>query len=127
VRLTHADIRADIRSSAGPARTRALPTDDPAPGERPEALFTGALTGPGYWLQLGAFRSRDAATQLQQRLLREAEGLPGVAVFEDAGTFRVQAGPYAGREQAAAASEPLQRQTGLPAFVVQRAAPSLSR
>jgi rare lipoprotein A len=107
-RLTWDDIRGGVPAPA------ALPRDDPAPGDNSTA------DAPGFWLQLGAFRAREGAVQLQQRVLRQAEGLPGVAVFDEDGLFRVQAGPYAAREQAVQAAERVQRQTGLAARVVER-------
>jgi len=110
-RLTWDDIRA---GAAAPPLVQRPPPDDPAPGER------GPADSAGYWLQLGAFRARDGALQLQQRVLREAEAGLGVAVFEEAGLFRVQAGPYAARDDALQAAERLQRQTGLAALVVER-------
>ena len=121
-RITHDEIRTGVAlpSPASPPATPALPADDPAPGERPQAQA-------GFWLQLGAFRQREGALQLQQRALREAEGLPGVAVFDDAGLLRVQAGPFATREAALAAAQQLQQRSGLPALVLQRAASPLGR
>jgi len=112
-RLTFDEIRSGSWAGAAPARP--LPADDPAPGERP-ALADAA----GFWLQLGAFRAREGAAQLQQRVLRQADGVPGVGVFEDAGLFRVQAGPYASRDDALAAAPALQRQTGIAGVVIER-------
>jgi rare lipoprotein A len=107
-RITHAEIR------GGLAPSRALPPDDPAPSERPQAEA-------GFWLQLGAFRDRDGAASLRQRLLREAVTLgAGVAVVEDDSLARVLAGPFATRGQALAAAEQLRRQLGMEAVVVQR-------
>ena len=114
-RITFDEIRRG--SWAAPAAAAAVvPPEDPAPGERPADTR-------GFWLQLGAFRQRDSAVQLQQRLLREAAGLPGVALFDEAGLVRVMAGPWAGpnaREAALAAAEAVQRQTGLAGVVVER-------
>jgi rare lipoprotein A len=106
-RLTFDDIRAL-------ARRAPLPADDPAPGDAPP-------TAAGWWLQVGAYRVREVATMAQERLLRDtALALPGVAVFEENGWFRVQAGPYASREGALLGGEQLQRRTGNAALVVQR-------
>ncbi len=107
-RITHAEIR------AGVAMPAPLPADDPIPGDSPAA-------GPGWWLQLGAFRSRDAAVELQRRALRDADGaVPGVAVFDEDALQRVQAGPFASRDQAQAAADRLLARTGLRAMVLQR-------
>ena len=109
-RITHDEIRAGAGSSA----RRMLPPDDPAPGET-------AVAGPGLWLQLGAFRARDSAALLQQRVLREADGVVSqVAVFEEDALFRVQAGPYATRTEALDATERLRRRLGITALVVER-------
>ena len=115
-RLTFEEIRKGrFASGEGQDAARVTPPDGPAPGERP-AMFDTA----GFWLQLGAFRARDGAVQLQQRVARQADGLPGVAVFEDAGLFRVQAGPYPNRDEAQAAALAVQRQTGIAGVVVER-------
>jgi rare lipoprotein A len=167
-RITFDDIRA---GGAGGGR---LSAEDLAPGDRPDSAGPGpgqafVTPVPGFWLQLGAFRSRESAVQLQQRVLRlgagqqgplspaavqagglqaggvqaggfqaggfqagglqagglQAGGLPqssgaGVSVFDEAGLFRVQAGPYANREQALLAAHALQRQTGLVAVLIER-------
>ncbi len=117
-RLTFAEIRAGLRDGLreDSARKPAPPADDLVPSD---AAIADAA---GFWVQLGAFRTREGAVQMQQRVRREASGeLPAVAVFEEAGWFRVQAGPYASRALAADASGRAQRQLGLPALVVERA------
>lgn len=121
-RLTFDDIRSGRWQSAGPA-AQALPADDPVPGD----TVTAGPAAAGFWLQLGAFRQREAAQQLQQRLLADSEaGLPAIAVFEEAGWFRVQAGPYGTRAQASQAGERAQRRTGNSALIIERG-PSLNR
>ncbi len=132
-RLTFADILARRRGQDQPMavvaaapETPVLPLDDPAPGDGP-AVLAQALAAPGFWLQLGAFRAREGAAELQQRVLAvppSAGELPAVAVFEDRGWFRVQAGPWADRALAETAAGRLRRQFGLAPFVLQRAAPA---
>jgi rare lipoprotein A len=107
-RLTHEDIR------NGAALASALPADDPAPGG-------SAPAGPGLWLQLGAFRARDGAELLQQRVLRESDDVaPQVTVFEEQALFRVQAGPYATHADALGVTEQLRRRLGITALLVER-------
>lgn len=102
----------------------ALPGDDLAPGD---ATAAGGVATAGFWLQLGAFRSRDAALRLQQRLRDEGDAsLAAVAVFEEDGWFRVQAGPYASRAQAQQAAAAGLRASGRSALVIERGA-SLNR
>jgi rare lipoprotein A len=80
-----------------------------------------ASPGAGFWLQLGAFRQRDGAVLLQQQVLATPEAdIDAVAVFEEQGLFRVQAGPYATRAQAQQAAERLRRHTGRGALVLER-------
>jgi rare lipoprotein A len=110
-RLTFDEIRKGNWQDAA----RVAPPDDPVPGERPAILDTA-----GFWLQLGAFRARDGAVQLQQRVARQVDGLPGVAVFDDAGLFRVQAGPWPSRDDALAAAASVLRQAGITGVVVER-------
>jgi rare lipoprotein A len=106
VRITHDEIRAGL-----PARPAA--PEDPAPGD------SVALTG--YWLQLGAFRQREGAREMQQRVLRESAAVvPRVAVVDEAAVFRVQAGPYATRAAALQAAEQLRAGLGLSPLIVER-------
>lgn len=95
-RLTHAQIRAGL----------------PAPAPAPEG---------GFWLQLGAFRERDGALQLQRLLQREAPWLAAlVTLWEESALVRVQAGPWPRREQAEAMAARLADALPLDALVVRR-------
>jgi rare lipoprotein A len=107
-RITHAEIRAALATAA------ALPPDDLAPGDE-------VALSPGWWLQLGAFRSRDGALQHQQRVRAAALSLATtvVVVAEDT-LHRVQAGPFASRDDAQAAAATLQSRHAMAATVVDR-------
>ncbi len=75
-----------------------------ATAPRPPAACPDAASG--YWVQFGAFRAREGATALQQRLGDEQSWLaPLLVVFHDAPFFRLQAGPYAERAEAQRAAE----------------------
>jgi rare lipoprotein A len=85
------------------------------------AASPGAGASSGFWLQLGAFRQIEGAASLQQRVQREADGVAApVVVFGDGGTYRVQAGPYATRAEAAARAEWLRRTLQLSPLLVER-------
>ncbi len=118
-RITQAEIRAgSYGPGVAPAPAPAMAPDDGVPGDAGPPVTVTA----GWWLQLGAFRTRAGAAQLQQRVLAQPDAaLPGVAVFDEASWFRVQAGPWATRAEALDASDRLQRLLGLAALVVQRA------
>jgi rare lipoprotein A len=103
-----------VATAPAPARPP-LAADGPPPGT--------AAAAAGFWLQLGAFRDREGAQDLQRLLLLgEAGGYSAVGVFEDGGWFRVQAGPYATRTLAQQAAE-AQRRGGRAALVVERGRP----
>lgn len=125
-RLTFDDIRSGRWRDDGAASAAALPGDDLVPGDLPgvSPATTTAAAYAGFWLQLGAFRQRDSALRLQQRLRDDTGGaLAAVAVFEEDGLFRVQAGPYASRMQAEQAAESMLRPRGISALVIERGAP----
>jgi rare lipoprotein A len=107
-RITHSEIRAGLAAPAVP------PPDDPAPGDTPGLA-------PGWWLQLGAFRSRDGALQHQQRVQSTALVVAStVAVVSEDSLHRVLSGPFGSREDAQAAADTLRGRHGLPSTVVER-------
>jgi len=120
-RLTNADIRAGLWR-----RDRTLPEPPPQPlADDPlVALPGGAETNapaPGWWLQLGAFRQRESADRLAERVQREAEGVaPAVAVTEDRNLVRVHAGPYPTRAEALAALDRLRSLFSIVPLLVER-------
>jgi rare lipoprotein A len=72
------------------------------------------IASGGHVLQLGAFASRDNAQTALSRLSRQLEhlGLP-LSIRSHEGLFRVVAGPYSKREEAAAANERIRASTEL--------------
>jgi rare lipoprotein A len=84
-----------IVSPAQPAAKAADAMGDP--------LLARAQTrdAAGFWLQLGAFSRGAGALAFQQRVASELDWLsPLLTVFAEGGMHRLQAGPYASREQA---------------------------
>jgi rare lipoprotein A len=130
-RLTHADIRAGLPSRPMTAAAPAvLPTVSPIVSPTPAPATTSvpapvaaqaAAASGGFFLQLGAFRERDGALQLQRLLQREAPWLaPLVAVLDEAPWVRVQAGPWPDRGQAESMAARLAQALPLQALVVRR-------
>jgi rare lipoprotein A len=115
-RLTHDDIRSG-RWRHG--RHAAVP-----PAQEGVDLSRDAATlaqAPGFWVQLGSFRARGGAQTLQRQVQHGAADItPAVAVRSEGGLFRVQAGPWATREAAAAAGAALRSRLGLDVLVVHR-------
>jgi rare lipoprotein A len=73
-----------------------------AVASEPDAAREGPAPAPGFWLQLGAFAHGEGAQGFRQRVAAELGWLaPMLSVFgEPGGLQRLQAGPYASREQA---------------------------
>ena len=82
------------------------------------ALTAGAR---GWWVQLGAFRERGGAESFQQRVAGELDWLaPLLAVFSEAPLYRLQAGPYASRDEAQAAAQRVRETLQLVPLLVER-------
>ncbi len=144
-RLTFADIRsgagrrggspapADVPDRADPAESAVAIAPSvapvspdvavPAPTFEPEAAALRPLASApkGFWIQLGAFRQRDGAESFQRRVADELEWLsPRLAVFVDTPLFRLQAGPYASREEAREGAERVREALQLVPLIVER-------
>jgi rare lipoprotein A len=88
-----------------------------------DAPAARAFTTParGFWVQLGAFKRRDGAEGFHKRVAAELDWLsPLLAVFDDASMFRLQAGPYASREQARGVAERVRGGLQLVPVIVER-------
>jgi len=85
----------------------------------PTRAFT--LPARGFWVQLGAFRQRTGAEDFQKRVEAELQELgPLLALFSDAGMFRLQAGPYPSRDEARSMAERLRAALKLVPVIVER-------
>jgi rare lipoprotein A len=99
----------------GTVADKALGTD-PAPVAR-----AATPAASGFWLQLGAFGQGAGAYSFQQRLSQELDWLsPLLTVFSENGLFRLQAGPYASRDQAREAAERVRSALALVPMIVER-------
>jgi rare lipoprotein A len=132
-RLTFSEIRSARRDRP------ALPPDDglaPAAEAPPqvalappggagsggdESGIVDAPPGGGFWVQLGAFRVAEGALAFQRRVGTELDGLePVLVVVRDDTLYRLQAGPYANREQAQAMAERIRDGLKLVPLIVER-------
>lgn len=105
-RITFDEIRAGVRPPSAPGDGG---PDDPA------AL--AAVTG--WWLQMGAFRDREGALQLQRLLQREVPWLASRTMLMEGDEWvRVRAGPWPRRDDAEAAAARLADALPLEALVV---------
>lgn len=103
-------------------RAEAAPvTPLPAPAEPRAARSTDAEPAAGYWVQLGAYRQREGATEFRQRVAAELGWLaPLLGVFDDNALFRLQAGPYPSRDEASAVAERVRSALQLVPMIVER-------
>lgn len=91
----------------------AQPLNPPAPAPKAAAK--------GFWVQLGAFSRLDGAESFREKLVTELDELaPLLAIFKDNNLHRLQAGPYATREDARQAAEKVRLTLALSAIVVER-------
>jgi rare lipoprotein A len=97
------------------------PIAGPGPASVAPSAAPSSAVVAGYWVQLGAFRERDGAESL---LSQAARGLPSLApqlrVFSEAGTHRLQAGPFASRTAAGEAVTQLRESLRIAPMVVER-------
>jgi rare lipoprotein A len=115
VAVTPAVPTAPILQPPGSVADKAL-ASDPAPVVR-----AGTAAATGFWLQLGAFGQGSGAYSFQQRLSQELDWLsPLLTVFAENGLFRLQAGPYASRDQAREAAERVRSALALVPMIVER-------
>ncbi|WP_431264562.1 septal ring lytic transglycosylase RlpA family protein [Roseateles chitinivorans] len=92
-------------------------TDPQAPV--PALKITAAAQG--YWLQFGAFSRMEGAEQLRERFTRGMEELaPMLTIFKDKNLHRLQAGPFASREDARAAADRVRTSMALTPILVER-------
>jgi len=114
---------ADPVVGAAPTPVDPAPEAAPLPAMVPDTPPSRALTAAaqGFWIQLGAFRQRDGAEQFQRRVSSELEWLaPLLAVFSEPSMYRLQAGPYASREDAVEAAERIRALLQLVPVIVEK-------
>jgi rare lipoprotein A len=120
VAATPLTIEPVVATTAETAAAMALPDATPAPQDVPGERAP-SVPARGFWIQLGAFRQRDGATGFQRRVAAELDWLtPQLAVFDDAVLFRLQAGPYASRDEARGAAERVRDALQLVPVIVER-------
>lgn len=115
--------------AAAAATVAAVPTPlpsatapaDPIPDAAGPPARAHTPTAAGFWLQLGAFTQGSGAYSFQQRLAQELDWLaPLMTVFAEKGLHRLQAGPYASRDEARDAAERVRAALALVPVVVER-------
>ena len=109
------------QSPVAPIAPAELPAAQAAPPATEPGAAPSSAPVAGFWVQLGAFRERDGAETM---LSQAARGLPSLApqlrVFSEAGTHRLQAGPFASRNAAGEAVAQLRESLRIAPMVVER-------
>jgi rare lipoprotein A len=106
-------------SSADPVSMSSGAADPQAPDAKGAAA--SVRPAPGFWVQLGVFRQRDGADGFHRRVVADLDWLaPLLAVFSESGTYRLQAGPYANRDQAQDAARRVREALNLVPVIVER-------
>ena len=92
-----------------------------APSSNTPARKGFADAGPGWWVQLGAFGQRAGAQGFGRQVAGEVSWLaPLLAVFDDGRLHRLQAGPYASRDEAGAVADRLREALKLVPVLIER-------
>jgi rare lipoprotein A len=129
-RITNEDIASGAwrrgRDAAPIASPTAIARAEPPPAAPPPAASAIATAEPGFWIQLGAFRQRDGALDFQRKVAAELDWIaPLLAIVDEPALHRLQAGPYASRDEANGAAERLRDALKLVPVIVERGASSL--
>ena len=107
----------------------ALPADSADASPRADAVaamstppvMSQAAQARGFWVQLGAFREASGADNFQRRVGADVDWLmPTLATFGDGSFYRVQAGPYASRDEAQGAATRVREALGVVPMIVER-------
>ena len=114
-------IQTEKRGRESLAKSQAVPADDPiarlATGSPPPV----AAEGSGIFLQFGAYAQVQNAQAMRERLMYGwPADLPAPTVVQSGGLYRLHSGPFASREQAAAAAQQLKTVSQISTAIVQR-------
>jgi peptidoglycan lytic transglycosylase len=110
------------KPEATPVAAAPEPAATPLPADpAPKPQIPVAAESGGYYLQLGAFGSKDNADIFLGRMNAQLTGQPdALQVFARDGLYRVQAGPYASQAEARQAAERMNQTLGLKPMVLTR-------
>ncbi|CAM4125452.1 septal ring lytic transglycosylase RlpA family protein [Roseateles saccharophilus] len=123
-RITYAEIRAGAwQKPANEPPPTFVPEVPPGSPQRETTATVAATvtTGPGYWLQFGAFGRLDGAEALRQRVAEADLGLlPLLTIVREAGLNRLRAGPFPSADEARSMADKLRTESGLESSLVEK-------
>ncbi|HEX6705106.1 MAG TPA: septal ring lytic transglycosylase RlpA family protein [Albitalea sp.] len=108
-----------------PAPPPVIAVAAPAPAgeasQAPDNAAASVAPARGFWVQLGVFRQREGADGFYRRVAADLEWLgPLLAVFAEPTSYRLQAGPYASRDEAQGVARRVREALNLVPVVVER-------
>lgn len=116
-----ARLQADKRSRELAARSSVPTAEDPIAKLAGSGAPPVAAEGTGIFLQFGAYAQANNAQAMRERLLSGwPADLPPPTVVQSGGLYRLHSGPFASREQAAAAAQQLKAVSQISTAIVQR-------
>jgi rare lipoprotein A len=122
-RVVSTPAAATLASSGGgspPADDLALETASPRPASA-SAARAHTPASRGFWVQLAALSRRDGVDRLQQRIADQLSGLlPLLAVFHESPHYKLQAGPFASKQEAQHAARQVRETLQLQPMVIER-------
>jgi rare lipoprotein A len=102
-----------LAAQPAPARAPSLDTSATARAHTPASR--------GFWVQLAALSRRDGVDKLQQRIADQLSGLlPLLAVFHESPHYKLQAGPFASKQEAQQAARQVRETLQLQPMVIER-------
>lgn len=102
-----------------PAVAPEVAADASAGDASPARAHTPAARG--FWVQLAALGRRDGVDRLQQRIADQLSGLlPLLAVFHESPHYKLQAGPFASKQEAQQAARQVREALQLQPLVIER-------
>ncbi len=120
-RITYAEIRAGNWSRPADEPPPVFVPDTPPGAPQRETTGVPLATGPGYWLQFGAFARLDGAESLRQRIAEADMSLmPLLTIVREAGLHRLRAGPFPSADEARATAARLRDDASLESTLVEK-------
>lgn len=121
--LPSSSSSADDPLLAAASGRAAMAPQPPVDGPVGEAAASRAHTpaARGFWVQLAALSRRDGVDRLQQRIADQLSGLlPLLAVFHESAHYKLQAGPFASKQEAQQAARQAREALQLQPMVIER-------
>jgi rare lipoprotein A len=121
--LASSDALAELSPASEMAKAPAVAAPESGQDKIPLAGQARAYTqaAKGFWVQLAALGKREGVDKLQSRIASDLALLaPMLAVFKEAQLFKLQAGPYASRQEAHSAAQEIKKVLELAPLVLER-------